>query len=242
MDSKLTESIDLSIIIPTLYEGFHIIDLITYLREFSQDKGKIEIIIVDGDLDYSTEYLVKNLDVVYDCLALPNRGQQMNHGVGLARSENLYFLHADTFPPENYFSLIMNALKDNDFGCFRLKFASESRILSFYSFFSRFRHNIFHGGDASLFVKKELFNKVGGFKIFMDLFEDYDLLKSLNKASGKFALIPDYVTTSDRRYVKNGFMRLQLHFTILQFLYRIGLSQIKLRAYYKSFIRETASN
>lgn len=232
----------MSVIIPTLYEGFHILDLIAYLREFSQSKGKIEIIIVDGDLDYSTECLVKELDVVYDCLALPNRGRQMNHGAEMARSENLYFLHADTFPPENYFSQIMSALKEKDFGCFRLKFASKSRILSFYSFFSRFRHNIFHGGDASLFVKKELFNKVGGFREYLDLFEDYDLLKRLNKASGKFALLPDYVTTSDRRYVKNGFVRLQIHFGVLQFLYRIGVSQEKLKAYYRYWIRETASN
>lgn len=242
MDSKLTESIELSIIIPTLYEGFHVLDLINYLREFSKNIGKIEIIIVDGDLDYSTEFLLKGVDVVYDCLALPNRGRQMNHGAGLARSENLYFLHADTFPPENYFSQIMNALKENDFGCFRLKFSSESRILSFYSFFSRFRHNIFHGGDASLFVKKELFNKVGGFKENMTLFEDYDMLKRLNSASGKFMLVPDYVTTSARKYVKNGFIRLQVHFAILQLLYRIGVSQENLRAYYKFWIRETASN
>jgi rSAM/selenodomain-associated transferase 2 len=165
------------------------------------------------------------------------RAKQMNFGAKNATSEILYFLHCDTFPPKNFDTEIINQVqKGNLSGCFKMKFDSNHIVLKISQWFTQFNHKSCRGGDQSLFVARNLFEKVNGFDDNLILYEDNELISRLYKNS-KFTVIQKSVTTSARKYLKNGVWTLQFHFLMIHIQYWLGSSQEKLVNYYRKFIR-----
>ncbi len=77
----------------------------------------------------------------------------------------LYFLHADSIPPNNFITQILRAYKDGaKSGCFRLAFDYHHWFLKANAWFTRFNVNAVRFGDQSLFVTKDVFQKCGGFR------------------------------------------------------------------------------
>jgi hypothetical protein len=74
----------------------------------------------------------------------------------------LYFVHADTRPPRTFPKVIAEAIKaDYDHGSFRTRFASGSLILKVNAWCTRFDKPFFRGGDQSIWVTRELFERSG---------------------------------------------------------------------------------
>ncbi len=63
----------------------------------------------------------------------------LDAGAREATGEILYFLHADTFPPESFASQIIEAVTaDKASGCFRLRFDHPHWFLKMNAWFTRF--------------------------------------------------------------------------------------------------------
>ena len=226
----------LSVIIPTLNEEACIADLIKHLRQDPSYQDVTEILVVDGNSQDCTRALARQLGVAVVNSQIRNRAKQMNIGAAKATGNILYFLHADTYPPQGFAEKIHNAVAGGiGGGCFRLRFNWSHWFLQANSWFTRFNLRVFRFGDQSLFVARDNFFNAGGFNEELTLFEDQEIVDRLTKYSS-FEVLPEYVVTSARKYRKNGLYRLQLVYFLLFLLYRLGFSQKSLAQTYRNLI------
>jgi rSAM/selenodomain-associated transferase 2 len=164
------------------------------------------------------------------------RAAQMNYGATQARGELLYFLHADSIPPKGFDNLIVKQWKEGcRAGCFQLAFDHHNWLLAFYAWCTRFDIDLFRFGDQSLFIDRMLFAEIGGFREDHLVMEDQEIIKRIRNRS-RFKVLPQQVLTSARRYQENGVLRLQLVFTLIVILYKMGFSQQKLLSVYKKLV------
>lgn len=229
---KLSNKPTISIVIPVLNEERCIVNLLEYIQENSSDSNIKEILVVDGGSTDGTKEAASKFDVLI-LHSQKGRARQMNVGAKKAKGEVLYFLHADTFPPKNFDKIILSAIqKGNETGCFRMKFDSDSKFLSFFSWFSRINHKICRGGDQSLFITRQLFNTSGGYDESYKIYEDNEFIGRLYKLSN-FIILPDQVRTSARRYEQIGNFKLQFYFGIIHLKNYLGADPEQLYRYYK---------
>lgn len=156
----------------------------------------------------------------------------MNAGAREATEDVLLFLHADTFLPADAFRLIGGALADPEVagGCFRLAFDRDDPWLRTYSFFSRINHPLFTYGDQGLFVRREVFQRIGGFRE-MPILEDVEIQERLRRA-GRFVKLRQPVVTSARRFVRYGPVRQQALNVGIVLLYNLGVPPARLKRLY----------
>lgn len=214
----------ISIIIPTYNEANNIGSLIRHLSAYTTGEDKIEIIVSDGESEDNTLSIAKEAAIA---VVSPAKGRagQMNYAAKQAKGDVLYFVHADTIPPASYYTDIAQALNDGyNCGSYRFRFNSNKFMLKINAFFTRFNYLFFRGGDQSIFVTKELFEKVGPYKEDMLIMEDYDFLQRIWKA-GKFKLIPKSTLVSARKYDNNTWLQVQLANLKVVRMYRNGASQ-----------------
>jgi GT2 family glycosyltransferase len=166
----------------------------------------------------------------------------MNAGAAAASGELLYFLHADTLPPEGYDRSLLNACDLNSeigpaltAGCFRLKFDWNHPILNFFAWWTRVNHSVCRGGDQSLFVPRSWFTQLGGFDEAYCIYEDNEFIRRLSKVY-PFKILKSSVITSARKYRELGVWRLQYHFARIHLLYYLGKSPEVLHDYYSKHI------
>jgi rSAM/selenodomain-associated transferase 2 len=223
----------ISVIIPTLNEAENIGRLLDHLKECSVIKP--EIIVVDGGSSDETIAFAKahNITVIS---ASKGRAVQMNAGARIAQHEILYFLHADSFPPENYDTLIQKEVKQwNEAGCFRMQFDSSHWWLRLAGWLTKFEWRACRGGDQSQFITKKLFNELGGFDESYMIYEDNDLINKLYER-GEFVVIQERIITSARRYQSSGTWKLQYHFWVIYVKKWFGASPKELFQYYQKHI------
>ncbi|MCM4172051.1 glycosyl transferase family 2 [Arenibacter sp. TNZ] len=232
---KLSNSVDISIIIPVLNESVHISTLLDHLAANSSTGNIKEIIVVDGGSTDNTIALAKAKGaIVTSCEK--GRAKQMNTGAKAATGALLYFLHADTYPPKNFDLFILNAYKNNiSSGCFRMKFNTSKKFLQFFAWFSRINLKLCRGGDQSLFILKDLFQKTGGFNESYIIYEDTEFIGRLYKISN-FKVLPQHVITSARKYDQLGSLKLQYHFAIIHLKNLLGFGPDHLYKYYQKKI------
>lgn len=118
-----------------------------------------------------------------------------------------------------------------------MKFDTSKIFLQFFAWFSRVNHKLCRGGDQSLFVEKELFQKTKGFNEDYIIYEDTEFIGRLYKTT-KFTVLPQYVITSARKYEQLGTVRLQYHFGMIHLKSLLGFGPEKLYDYYKKNIVE----
>jgi len=213
-----------SIIIPTLNEAENIERVLHRLQNHATSNLR-EIIVVDGGSSDETCALAKKMEV--KVLQSPQKGRaaQMNFGATHATGDVLYFVHADTLPPESYMQDLETALEEKyPMGCFRFRFDSDKKILRFNSYMTRFDRIWVRGGDQSLFITRTLFDALGGYRNDFKIMEEYDLI-SRARQQARFKIIPKDVLVSDRKYENNSFLRVQFANATVFMMYRFGASQ-----------------
>ena len=224
----------LSIIVPVVDEDRIINDLIEHLYGLPFGDG-CEVIIVDGNQSQNTLKAILRGDVK-KIASFKGRGAQMNAGAAGAKGEILLFLHADTLLPRPVLDQILLALKQPDIvgGAFDLGIDSNrwgfrliETVASLRSRITRIPY-----GDQAIFIKKAVFERLGGFGE-IPLMEDVDLMRRVKKAGQKIAIIPLKVLTSPRRWEKEGLFFSTLRNWILISLYLLGVSPQRLSKFYK---------
>ena len=232
---------NISIIIPVLNEAANINRLLAHLIEKSAGGHISEIIVVDGCSQDNTAALVKEFSktstiTIQLIHSERGRARQMNTGAKVSLGGVLYFLHADSLPPQNFDSLIISEIEKQQLaGCFKMRFDSNHWWLSLVSWATRFNWSVCRGGDQSLFISKALFDKIGGFDQEYIIYEDQILTNQLYKRK-QFVVIQHRIVTSARLYQKKGVWKVQYHFFMIYLKKWLGGSADEIFTYYKKHI------
>ncbi|MEL6922687.1 MAG: TIGR04283 family arsenosugar biosynthesis glycosyltransferase [Bacteroidota bacterium] len=224
-----------SVIIPTLNEAENITRLVHRLRDGGSDH-LTEVIVVDAGSADDTQHLAKAAGATVLCADCRSRARQMNLGAAAARGELLYFVHGDTLPPPDYMNNIQSALTDGyPIGCFRFRFNSNRSLLKINSFMTRFNRMFVRGGDQSLYVTREVFDQLGGYREDFIIMEEYDFIEKAQK-NYPFRIIPNEVLVSARKYDHNSYLKVQIANATVFTMYRLGFSQQRLKATYRRML------
>lgn len=188
-----------SIIIPVFNEKANIRGLEKSLKGLI---GEFEVIFSDG---FSS-------DGTYDDITFPKiqeakyRSNQMNAAAKHAKGDILWFIHADSRLHKDSIKRI--EASDAQWGCFKLRFDSKKILMKIVAFNSgrRVKRRSIIFGDQGIFIRKSLFEAIGGYTN-IPLMEDYKLSMDLKEMGIKPQVINLPITTSPRRFEKNGIWR-----------------------------------
>jgi rSAM/selenodomain-associated transferase 2 len=194
---------------------------------------RVEIVVAEAGREPGLELLTQDRPDVKVTHAERGRGRQMNAGAGLSRGEWLLFLHADTQLPTDWLDSFEKAIRpDADGGWFRFALddpAWQARMIE-QGVALRVRLFRLPYGDQGLFVRRQTFVGMGGFRD-MPLMEDVDFVRQLTR-SGRVVEIPQAITTSARRWRRDGWFRRSARNLGLLGLYFCGVSPARLAKWY----------
>lgn len=194
----------------------------------------MEIIFVDGGSTDQTQAIIQRSPGHRLLTSNKGRGNQMNEGAHAATGDVLLFLHADSLFPADGFSAILKAMQNTDLvgGAFRLRIESNSLCLKFIAMMANIRSSLFGlpYGDQGIFVRRAVFNNMGGYQD-IPLMEDVEFIRRL-KREGRITLLDQAITTSARRWIKQGIVYTSVRNIILLLLYFMGVSPKQLAKWY----------
>ena len=217
-----------SIIIPTLNEEARIGAAIERARLLHP----AEIIVVDGGSDDATVAAAKPADQV---LTAPRgRAAQQNAGAAACSGAVLLFLHADCWLEPGSLAQVAAALADPNCvgGCFRQRIDAEGRCFRWLEHGNawRVRCSWLAYGDQGIFVRREVFHRLGGFPD-LALMEDLFFMKRLRN-EGALAVLDGPLHVSARRWEKQGVLRQTARNWCLTILVHLGISPNRLARFY----------
>ncbi|MCP4253066.1 MAG: glycosyltransferase family 2 protein [Candidatus Scalindua sp.] len=213
-------TIEISIIIPTLNEEATIGQCI----EAVSDIPDTEVIIADGgSTDRTVEIAEKHRNVKI-VTSLIGRGVQMNKGAGYASGDILLFLHADCVLSREAVLNVRKEIGSSSFvgGALKIRLLSDKLPYRLIEMGINFRSKIFKlpYGDQGLFVKRSVFEELGGFREMPNC-EDLDFVCRLKK-QGEITMLDERISSSIRRWENHGIMRTSLRNQYLLVSYVLG--------------------
>ncbi len=220
----------LSIIMPVLDEAAEIEAALTALAPL-RARG-VEVIVADGGSGDDTAAIARPLaDRVV--MAARGRAEEMNAGATVAKGDVLLFLHADTRLPDGADRLVLEALARSGraWGRFDVRI-DDGGVFALISAFMNARSRLtgIATGDQAMFVSRAAFERAGGFPPIA-LMEDVALSAKLKRA-GRPLCLAARVTTSGRRWHRQGVLRTILLMWKLRLAYFFGADPVQLaRAY-----------
>ncbi len=223
----------ISVIIPVLNEAALIVQALLPLQPLRA--AGHELIVVDGGSSDDTIALSEPFaDQIIRCLR--GRGRQMNAGARIARGDILLFLHSDSLLPEGADQLIIREMekRKRNWGRFDVRVSGRHFLFRIVELMMNLRSRItcIATGDQAIFVKKKLFEIVGGFPD-IDLMEDIAMSKFLKKY-GPPSCLWQRVVTSGRRWQRNGILRTILLMWSLRLAYFYKADPARLARLYES--------
>ncbi|WP_455212354.1 TIGR04283 family arsenosugar biosynthesis glycosyltransferase [Kaarinaea lacus] len=230
----------ISIIVPTLNEEQAISRLIENLHQ--QTNIQFELIIVDGGSKDATRSVLSAYQKKsgFNCVIIttqPGRALQMNCGARVATSKELLFLHADTH--FNNPTLLYNALtfllsrretfgQDRVAGHFSLRFQRQETTpsMAYYFYESKTWLNRLDtiNGDQGLMISRAFFDELGGFNESLGYMEDARLARTIF-SKGQWITLPGTLTTSARRFEREGLKQRQVLNALMCNFDAIGLEE-----------------
>lgn len=219
-----------SVIIPALNEAGVIVSTLQSMRQ----NKPLEILVVDGgSADATSEVAQKAGAVVLQSTA--GRARQMNAGAAQAGGAVLLFLHADTILPAEWNSEVLRILKSQKVaaGAFAFRVAENFRGKRILERAVNWRARRFQlpYGDQGLFLRRSLFEEVGGFAN-LPIMEDYELVRRLRR-HGKVVTSPLPATTAGRRWKRFGWLRVTLKNQLMIAGFRLGVAPETLARFYR---------
>jgi rSAM/selenodomain-associated transferase 2 len=220
----------ISVIIPTYNEEENIKNTILSIIDYTSH----EVIVVDGGSSDNTVKIARQMGVK-TLKSAPGRAKQMNEGVSLSSCNVLFFLHGDSILPTDFLEQIDETLSNpkTGAGAFKLSIDLPGRGARLIEKSANLRSKYFQlpYGDQAIFLKREIFDKVGGFDdvLFM---EDYLLVKKIRKFS-IIKIAGSAVVTSGRRWQRLGLLKTTLINQCVIVGYLLGFSIPVLKKLYR---------
>jgi rSAM/selenodomain-associated transferase 2 len=210
----------ISIIIPTLNEERA---LPRTLASVAAQRAAHEVIVADGGSNDATPRIAREHGVA--CVdAARGRGAQMNAGARHARGEWLLFLHADTLLPRAALQAIAALPPAVEAGCFHQAFSDSDahpllkRVSRLHNWRCRKTHIMY--GDQAMFVRRAVFEALGGFP--ESELEDVKLSELL-RARRAPVLLPATVVTDARKFIARGIVRSMARIMLILLCHRCKL-------------------
>jgi rSAM/selenodomain-associated transferase 2 len=221
----------LSIVVPVLNEAAGIKAMLQALAPL-RARGA-EVIVVDGgSRDDSAQRAAPLADRVMS--SARGRARQMNTGAAAARGTLLLFLHADTRLPEAADAVLHEAVAEGvQWGRFDVHIDGRPPMLRLVAALMNQRSRLtgIATGDQALFVRRELFQRIGGFPD-QPLMEDIEISRRL-RALAPPCCLRQRVVTSGRRWESRGVWRTIFLMWRLRWRYWRGVSPQALAEAYR---------
>jgi rSAM/selenodomain-associated transferase 2 len=220
----------LSVLVPMLNEAATIASTLDALRRGAPDA---ELIVVDGG---STDASVAIARPLCDSLIDASRGRahQMNAGARASHGDALVFVHADTIVPPTFAADIASALSDPAVvgGRFDVRLDASALPYRIIGAMISIRSRISRTGtgDQAIFVRRDVFDSLGGFPE-LELCEDLEFSRRLKRA-GRIACLRTRVTTSARRWNRDGVARTVVKMWLIRAMYLMGVPPARLKRMY----------
>lgn len=202
----------ISVIIPALNEEKYLPILLSQIKK--QGFKDCEIIVADGGSQDKTVEIAKS----FSCKVIKGgtTAQGRNAGAKEAKGEILVFLDADNlYLPDGFFEKIVEEFKKRNLGVATFPLMVKGNfwdrlIYRVYNFWVKLTQNFLPHACNVIVVKKEVFEKVGGFDEKIKIAEDHWFARQAAKVA-KFGYIEsEPVITADRRLKKDGRLRTYL--------------------------------
>lgn len=195
--ARVASALMISVIIPTFNEESSLEGLLTELR---QQAPGTEVIVADGSsTDATVALAARHARVV---VSERRRGRQLNLAARVARGEILCFLHADVRLPENALAAVERVMEEPEVigGTFSLEFSGDGWPARIFTWINAWRRwfGVFYG-DQGIFVRRTVFERLGGFREW-PLLEDYEFARRLLQA-GRTVCLPERLRLSSRRWL-----------------------------------------
>ncbi len=220
----------ISVIIPVINEQSNV----TKAIDSAWLAGADEVIVVDGGSTDETPNLANNSNCSF-FQTTPGRAKQQNHGAELANGDVVLFLHADTWLVENACEQIRDCLAKTDAigGAFQQKIESNRKVMRWIESGNARRVRWFSlpYGDQGIFVRKSVFDAIGGFPDWK-LMEDYRLSELL-RTRGKLVLLSGPLHVNARRWEMKGPLRQTLLNWRIVLSYKLGWHPDQLAKLYR---------
>jgi rSAM/selenodomain-associated transferase 2 len=217
-----------SVIIPTLNEECRLDATLRRLRE----QRPHEILVADGGSTDRTCQIAAAADRLFH--APRGRAAQMNHAAAQASGDVLLFLHADCTLEPGALAAADACLRRRGVvaGCFRMTVEAPGLVYRMIEAAAtgRVRLTGIAYGDQGLFLRRELFDRVGGFpplRFMEDVF-----MSRLLRNHGRIVVVPKRILTSARRWVRQGVIRQTLRNWTLTALAAGGVHPDRLAHWY----------
>ncbi|UCF82269.1 MAG: TIGR04283 family arsenosugar biosynthesis glycosyltransferase, partial [Desulfobacteraceae bacterium] len=219
----------MSVIIPVLNEAANVEKTINRTQD-----DDVEVIVVDGGSIDDTISKAKRAGARVK-KSFPGRAVQQNHGASVARGSVLLFLHSDTALPSGYVAQVFDTLMDPQIslGAFRFKTDLNRPLMKVIEFVTNIRSHYLKlpYGDQGLFIRKSVFDSVGGFPE-VPIAEDLIFVRRLSKY-GRIGIAPAYAITSARRWKTLGLLRTTLINQVILAGCCLGISPLTLEQLYR---------
>lgn len=232
----LPEPFSLSVVVPVWMEAASIVSTLEALQPLRQ--AGHEVIVVDAG---STDGTADRARGLCDRVLQSDKGRavQMNAGAMQARGNVLLFLHADTrLPPQALPALEAFYRSDRQWGRFDVRLSGRRPLFRVIALLMNWRSRLTGvcTGDQGLFVRRTVFESLGGFRP-IPLMEDVEFSTRLKHLS-RPCCIGYPVVTDSRRWEQRGAWRTILLMWRLRWRYWRGESPENLARAYRSDVRK----
>ena len=231
----LPDQFSLSVVVPVWRESAGIESALKALAPLR--RAGHEVIVADAGSDDGTAARARPLcDRVLD--AEQGRAAQMNAGAAVARGNLLLFLHADTRLPTDVLTQLNDFMASRCvWGRFDVRLSGQRRLFRVIAWFMNRRSRLtgICTGDQALFVRRDVFEALGGFQP-LPLMEDVEFSRRLCLVSRPYCVRSPVITDS-RRWEKLGPWRTIFLMWRLRWRYWRGESPESLAQAYRSDVR-----
>jgi len=221
----------ISIIIPTLNEQDYLPNLLKSIKD--QKFFNYEIIVADAGSGDKTLEIARDFGCKIIPGGLPAKGR--NEGAKIAKGDILFFCDADVVLPDDFFekslaefdkrkldmaSFCITPIPKNRFSGFALDF--------FYNYLIIATEKILPHAATGILIKKDLFERTGGFEEDIKLSEDHSLARYAKKAFKiNFGIIRSArIFVADRRFKTDGWLNIGIKYFLCE-LHLIFIGPVK---------------
>lgn len=206
-----------SVIIPVFNEQEY---LERALKAIKLACSKAELIVVDGGSTDRTISIARKFGVKV-LKSSKGRAVQMNAGAAQAHGDVFVFFAADSVPGKDFLNGLIKTLSIGGVvgGGFRVRFDDPNLFFRIVEFSSNLRARLIKLFylDQGLFVRRSVFEQVGGFPQ-VGVMEEAELCHKI-KRIGHLSCCTTITSTSPRRFLSNGPVKTWLVMGIVRFLH-----------------------